>query len=75
MRLLDGIFYVDLDETPYGTISFYSFAKQQSTPIVAMGGGADLLFCGMSVSPDRKWIVFSRHEYSSSEIMLIENFR
>jgi Tol biopolymer transport system component len=68
----DGIFYVDVDE---GTISFYSFAQQQSTPIVAMGGGADPWFGGLTVSPDRKSIVFSRHEYSSAEIMLVENFR
>jgi Tol biopolymer transport system component len=71
----DGIFYLDASVGPDGMISFYSFAKRQSTPVVDMGAAGDEWFGGLTVSPDREWIVFSRHEYSSSEIMLVENFR
>lgn len=70
----DGIFYVDA-AGPNGTIAFFSFEKKQSTPVVSMRGGPDPWFGGMTVSPDRKWIVFSQHEYSSSEIILADNFR
>jgi Tol biopolymer transport system component len=70
----DGIFYVDVGGSN-ATISFYSFTTQQRTSVVSMGGAPDPWFGGMSVSPNRQWIVFSRHEYSSSEIILAENFR
>ena len=71
----DGIYYVNSHAKPQPTIEFFCFATRQSTRILEMSGHPDPWFGGLTVSPDRRTIVFSRQEYQSSEIILGENFR
>ena len=71
----DGIYYVNSHAKPQPAIEFFSFATRQSTRILQMSGQPDPWFGGLTVSPDRRTIVFSRQEYQSSEILLGENFR
>jgi hypothetical protein len=55
--------------------TFFSFATGQSKRIITLPGRADAWFGGMTVSPDRRWIVFSQRQYSSSEILFADNVR
>jgi len=71
----DGIYYLAGSAKPEGEIDFYSFATRQSSRILGLAGQPDPWFGGLTVSPDRRWIVFSQREYSSSELILVENFR
>ncbi|HUJ31486.1 MAG TPA: hypothetical protein VLY23_09415 [Candidatus Acidoferrum sp.] len=71
----DGIYYVNSQAKPQPTIEFYSFATRQSTRILGLSGQPDAWFGGLTVSPDRRLIVFSQQQYQSSEIILGENFR
>jgi Tol biopolymer transport system component len=71
----DGIYYVDWQAEGNSAVSFYSFASRHSVRIVEMPGQPDAWFGGMTVSPDRRTVVFSQRQYSASEIMLAENFR
>jgi Tol biopolymer transport system component len=71
----DGIHYLNDGTKPELEIDFYSFATRQSTRIVGLARQPDPWFGGLTVSPNRRWIVFSQREYSSSELILAENFR
>ena len=34
-----------------------------------------LLWLGLAVSPDGRWILYTQEDHRSSDIMLVENFR
>jgi len=53
------------------SIQFFSFATGKVTLITKIGKP----FLGLSVSPDRKWILYSQLDQRSSDVMLVENFR
>lgn len=71
----DGLYYVNVKADSKPAIEFYNFATRRSIPLVAMSNQPDPWFGGMTLSPDRKRIVFSQRQYQSSEILLGENFR
>jgi hypothetical protein len=70
----DGIYYLR-SSAKSEQIDFFSFATGQSKRIITLPGRADAWFGGMTVSPDRRWIVFSQRQYSSSEILFADNVR
>jgi hypothetical protein len=53
-------------------IMFFSLGTRQSTPVVIARHPFSL---GMSVSPDSQHILFDQVEESTSDLMLVENFR
>ena len=53
-------------------IRFHSFATGQSTPVATVNRPVDL---GMSVSPDSKYLLFDQIDESSSDLIIVENFR
>ena len=65
----DGIYYLSSDANGKGEIDFFSFATRQSRRIITLSGSGDAWFGGLTVSPDRRWIVFSQRQYSRSEIL------
>lgn len=71
----DGIYYVDSTAKPQPTIEFYNFLTRRSTRLLSMSGQPDPWFGGLTVSPDRRAIVFSQQQYQSTEIIVGENFR
>jgi len=71
----DGIYFVKTAPNSAASIEFYDFATRRSTKLLTMSGLPDDWFGGLTVSPDRRWLVFSQQQYTSSEIMLAENFR
>src|SRR5215469_13563352 len=69
----DGIYYLSSDANGKGEIDFFSFATRQSRRIITLSGSGDAWFGGLTVSPDRRWIVFSQRQYFSSEILFADN--
>jgi len=70
----DGIYYLN-ESGDLPTISFFDFATRRSTPIASLTGRPGPWYGGLTVSPDRRWLIFSQNDYSSSEIVLVENYR
>jgi Tol biopolymer transport system component len=71
----DGIYFADPTTSPYPTIKFLSFATRRKTPVAMLAGPAVAWGGGLTVSPDRRSIVYTQSTYSRSEIMLVDNFR
>jgi Tol biopolymer transport system component len=71
----DGIYFLNFEAKPRPTIEFFSFAMRTSTPVVELQGQPDPWHGGLTVSPDRRLIIFSQQQYASSEIVLGQNFR
>jgi Tol biopolymer transport system component len=71
----EGIYFADDKTSPYPTIRFFDFASRRETPVATLAGPAVPWAGGLTVSPDRRSIVYTQSTYSRSEIMLVENFR
>jgi Tol biopolymer transport system component/predicted Ser/Thr protein kinase len=69
----EGIYFIPTPDPTAGySIQFFSFATRKITLITKIGRPVEL---GLSVSPDRKWILYSQIDQQSSDLMLVENFR
>jgi hypothetical protein len=69
----EGIFYLPAaDSTQQGSIQFLSFSSGRSWPVLVtdrpIRGG------GLSVSSDRRFVVFDHEDQIGSDLMLVENF-
>jgi Tol biopolymer transport system component/DNA-binding winged helix-turn-helix (wHTH) protein len=69
----DGIYFVPR-RNPGGahTIQFLDFAAGRSRVVATIEMPVSY---GLSVSPDRKWILYSQVDQAGSDLMLVENFR
>ena len=65
----DGIYFFPGDD--FTTLSFFDFASKQVRQILE----GQLVFYGVSVSPDQRYIVYARHEIPKRDVMLVDNFR
>jgi eukaryotic-like serine/threonine-protein kinase len=69
----DGIYYIGQPQTRMQySIQFYNFSTKVSSFVSRVEGP---LQQGLSVSPDRKTILFSKSVPPSADLMIIENFR
>ena len=66
----DGIYFLNADNKP--TIEFFRFSTRKSTPVVTLSGLPDPWRGGLTVSPDRRTMVYSQQQYSSFEIVVGE---
>jgi serine/threonine protein kinase len=68
----DGLYYISgaSDFFSPATLNFLDFASSRITPVTSIKSWA----LGLTVSPDRRWILYSQGERSAS-LMLVENFR
>jgi eukaryotic-like serine/threonine-protein kinase len=75
----DGIYFVVRQLLPDNTsrqhLKFFDFARQRTIELGTLPGTIDDWVGGLTVSSDRKTILYSDRTYQSSEIMLVENFR
>jgi Tol biopolymer transport system component/DNA-binding winged helix-turn-helix (wHTH) protein len=75
----DGIYYVageiKPDRTVVHRLNFFHFANRRTSVVATLSGALEPWYGGMSISPDRRTILYSQRAYQSSEIMLVENFR
>lgn len=75
----DGIYYVVRKSLPDSTLvhhlKFSDFARVQTTDLGMLTGTIEEWVGGLTVSSDRRTVVYSQRTYQSSEIMLVEHFR
>ena len=67
-----GIYFYDAGTK---AIEFYSFATRKVVRVVTPERDPVLYICGLSVSPDGRWILYTQVDTSSSNIMLVQDFR
>jgi len=71
----DGIYYLDGSRPDTPEVDFYRFATRDSRRVVSLNGQPVVWSGGLTVSPDRKSLVFSLRQYSSFELILADNVR
>ena len=75
----DGIYYVLRKPAPGNTwvhhLKFYDFADGQVRDLGLLAGHIEEWVGGLTVSNDRRTVVYSPRTYESNEIMLVEHFR
>ncbi len=70
----EGIYFTKLD----GSLEFLEFGSLQSRAIAKLEGVGvvfGLYSLGLTISPDRRWILYTKVEKPQTDIMLVENFR
>jgi len=70
----ESIVYVNPDDEKGPTIELFDLTDRSVTEIAALGPRTRV-GSGLSVSPDGRWILYVQKDMSSSDIMLVENFR
>ncbi len=72
-----GICYFDLTNPVGPALKFYNFATRNSTLLreFSKGTSVDPFSTALSVSPDRRWILYTQLDQEGSDLMMVENFR
>jgi Tol biopolymer transport system component len=65
----DGIYFYPADD--FSTLSYFDFATRKVHPVLK----GQIVFFGIAVSPDGRYIVYTQHHIPKRDIMLIDNFR
>lgn len=68
-----NIVYFPLSEGSVRPIVLFDLESRRMTEIASFESQSNF-WDGMSISPDGRWILLSKEEPSSSDIMLVENF-
>ena len=71
----DGIYFVTAEMPPRPIIEFFSFAAGDVRQVAILERPVHPRVWGFAVSPDRRWILYTQTDQSSSDIMLMERFR
>jgi len=75
----DGIYYVARESLPdhslLNRLKFFDFVHGRTVNLGTLTGAIDDWVGGLTVSPDRKTVLYSQRTYQSSEVMLVEDFR
>ncbi len=70
-----GIYFATASTPSKPVIEFFDFATRKVTQVVAVEKGLNRSDPGLSVSPDRLWLLFTQLDQSGSDIVLVDNFR
>jgi hypothetical protein len=75
----DGIYYVSrepqADHSVVNRLKFFDFEQRRTVSVGTLTGAIDDWVGGLTVSPDRKTMLYSHRTYQSSEVMLVDHFR
>jgi Tol biopolymer transport system component len=72
-----GIYFVDFF-VPSGSprpVKFFSFATRQTTQIGTVEAEVNAGFGGFTISPDGRWLLYTKLERNEADLMLVDNFR
>jgi len=70
--VVDGVYYFARKGPQAYALCFYSFGTRASRTLTEFKGR---VFLGLTVSPDRKTLLFTSLKPSNADLMLVENFR
>jgi len=69
----DGIYFIpDPGADGKSSIQFLTFATGKVKKVASIPGGPDI---GFTVSPDRRYLLYTQVDGAGSDLMLVENFR
>jgi Tol biopolymer transport system component len=71
----EGVYFVTAEMPARPIIEFFSFAASDVRQVTILERPVNPRVWGFAVSPDRRWILYTQIDQSSSDIMLMENFR
>lgn len=69
-----GLYFLQ-DVNPPWFVGFYSFRRQQVSPLLAFTQSILYGTPNLSLSPDGRWLLFSQTANRGSDIMMLENFQ
>jgi Tol biopolymer transport system component/predicted Ser/Thr protein kinase len=72
--LENGIYFMNLEATPFPTIDFFDFATGRTRRISVIEKELQLVAPSLAVSPDGRWLLHAKVDQFESDIMLMENF-
>jgi len=72
-----GICFFDFSDSAGTALKFYNFTTGRTTLLRAFAKDTpvDTASNALSVSPDGLWILYTQLDQSSSDLMLVENYR
>jgi Tol biopolymer transport system component len=70
-----GIYFLNTEAKPHPALQFLNFAGHRVVNVAAVVRKPVQFEPGIAVSPDGRWILYTQEDHSSSDIMLVENFR
>ncbi len=71
----EGIYYIGPSNGEYYPLEFFQFSSHSSRLLAKVGGYVGNIGGSLSVSPDRKTILFSQSVSNDAHLMMIENFQ
>jgi Tol biopolymer transport system component/DNA-binding winged helix-turn-helix (wHTH) protein len=69
-----GIYFATASIASQPVIEFFNFATHKITPVATLDKPISRSDPGITISPDRRWLLFAQMDQSGSDIMLVENF-
>jgi Tol biopolymer transport system component len=72
-----GIYFVD-SHVPFKSpkpVKFFSFATRQTTEIGTVEAEVIPRYVGFTISPDSRWLLYTKLETFEADLMLVDNFR
>lgn len=71
----DGIYFVSVEAPAHPLIRYFSFATGKVSQVAVLEQPIRQAMRGITVSPDKRWLLSTQINQSGSDIMLLENFR
>jgi Tol biopolymer transport system component/DNA-binding winged helix-turn-helix (wHTH) protein len=70
-----GIYFASAEMPARPMLEFFDFAVGDTTRVAVLERPISARVWGLAVSPDRRWILYTQIDQSSSDIMLMQDFR
>jgi len=67
-----GIYFIPVTSEGHSDVDFLSFGTGKVTIVTKLSGVSAF---GFSVSPDRRWLLYSQYEPKGADLMMVEDFR
>jgi DNA-binding beta-propeller fold protein YncE len=71
----EGVYFAVANSNTQSTIKFFSFLTGTEKTVAEIAGIMPNSNSGLTVSPDRKRLLFPLYSQRGSDLMMIENFR